>query len=141
MRSAIVSGLSDPNESVALLGRQAVQISRCWVQTEEERPSEQILIWPGQSTLMTRVRGLAEELHTANPESVVSVVIENQEGIAGVTCEKQYDDAFKIAASVAVIKASWGWEEVMPIVVRINEDEFPIYAKYDGNEWIAKDHL
>jgi len=71
----------------------------------------------------------------------VSAVVEETQGFALVHSEDgSKEDSFHVAASVAVRKASWGWDESRPIVVRVDDDEFEIYTSYDGNAWIARDH-
>jgi hypothetical protein len=75
-----------------------------------------------------------------NPTDVFAI-IEQAEGFAVVRSEDpRTENAFHVAASVAVIKASWGWDEAKPIVIRVDEKELKIYPSFDGRAWIASDH-
>src|SRR6266496_3943556 len=139
MSSAIVSCLVNPRKWLDQVSPEnAVQVSRSLVQTSDGERSEQVLVWSDSGITDAVGEKLVADLEAEIPRCV-STVDEEVEGFAVVRSEDGSTlNAFDVAASVAVIKASWGWDEEMPIVVRVNEDKFEIYASFDGSDWIAR---
>jgi hypothetical protein len=138
MSSAIVSSLVNPLESIVqIFSEHVVQVSRWLVQGADGEQSEQVLVCSAAADPLSKK--LMADLNMEIPGQV-SAVVEETQGFARVHSEDgSRENAFHVAASVAVRKASWGWDESRPIVVRVDDDEFEIYPSFDGRAWIAKD--
>ncbi len=144
MKTAIVSITSSPVKSfIPITGEESVQIARSLVQIENETPAEHISIWSsGELILLNPSEGLLRKLKASNPAAMVSFVVKDSEGYSAVVSEDKVSlNSFPIAASIAVIKASWGWDESDAIIVRVNDAEFRIHARYDGDNWIASEQV
>ena len=46
-------------------------------------------------------------------------------------------DAFLVAAAVAIIKASWGWEEINPMLITIAGEPVKVQLEVEDQLWIA----
>ena len=46
-------------------------------------------------------------------------------------------DSFLVSAAVAVIKVSWGWEEVNPMVITFSDESVKVGIHYNDICWIA----
>ena len=139
MSSAIVSSLVTPLESnVQILSERAVQVSRWVVQGSNGEESEQVLVSSVAADPVSKK--LVADLNMKIPGGQVSAVVEDTQGFARVhSKDGSPQNAFHVAACVAVMKASWGWDESAPIVVRVDDDEFEMYPSFDGKAWMAKD--
>jgi hypothetical protein len=79
-------------------------------------------------------------LKASHPGAIVSVVTDDSDGSCSCWTEcTASEDRFTIAAAVAVVKSSWGWDETDPIHVSINDKEIRVCARYDGSAWIVTD--
>jgi hypothetical protein len=81
---------------------------------------------------------VASHLRLGDACAVCDFIIYDTEG--GSTVVADVDDkasACEAAAAVAVVKASCGWDENNPIMVRVNEIEVLVVSQFEGNEWIA----
>jgi len=90
----------------------------------------------GQAECET-VRG---NLRKANAKAVISFYIADSAGWAqALTARDEGFNPFNLAAAIAVIKASCGWDESSSIVVMINNAEVRVRPRFDGQQWIAED--
>jgi hypothetical protein len=66
-------------------------------------------------------------------------IIREAEGEATVVADLGEDGAaaFEAAAAVAAVKASCGWDESNPIIVRINDTALSVVAQSDGGRWLT----
>jgi len=48
-------------------------------------------------------------------------------------------ETFDLAAAIAVIKASCGWDESSSILIMINNAEVRVWPRFDGRQWIVED--
>ena len=74
----------------------------------------------------------------SHPHAIVSIVTHNADGICDCSTDT-HANLFSVAAALAVVKRSWGWDEITPMLVRVNGIELRVHARYDGNAWIATD--
>lgn len=134
MDSATVVITSDP-PTLAMapdVGSTSPQIASAIVTLENDSPQEHVSIWlPVDSgeDLQRRLKG-------SRPKTIVSIVTHNADGMcdcATDTCA----NPFSVAAALAVIKHSWGWDEITPMLIRVNGIELRVNARYDGNVWRA----
>jgi len=73
-------------------------------------------------------------------EEFESFYIADRAGWAQViTAPDEEFNHFNLAAAIAVIKASCGWDESSSIVVTINNAEVRVWPRFDGQQWIAED--
>jgi hypothetical protein len=90
----------------------------------------------GQAECET-VRG---NLRMTNAKAVISFYIADRSGWAQViTAPDEEFNHFNLAAAIAVIKASCGWDESTFMVVSINNAEIRVWPRFDGQQWIAED--
>ena len=143
MSTAYVTITSEPPGMFRSLGphdEDSVQVVWIVVQIQGDSPAEHNFVVASGSLLpQDKHRDVLSVLANQNPQSVVGLITRDSEGSATVLAKAQGHQQFPVAAAVAVYKASWGWDESLPIVVRVDEDEFEIYARFDGKAWIAKD--
>ena len=143
MSTANVTVTSEPPgmfRSVGPHGEDSVQVVWIVVQIQGDAPAEHNSIVASGSLLPQHKHGdVLRLLANENPQCIVGLITRESEGSATVLSKAQGHEQFPVAAAVAVYKASWGWDESLPIVVRVDEDEFEIYARFDGKAWIAKD--
>ncbi|HKP45450.1 MAG TPA: hypothetical protein VJT50_02550 [Pyrinomonadaceae bacterium] len=105
------------------------QITSALVALENELPEEHISIWPGDNQAAA-----SQALKDWRPTAIVSVVSNDADGFCD--CSTGTDaNPFSVAAALAVVKRSWGWDETDPIVVRVNGNAVPVHAHYSGNIW------
>src|SRR5262245_31075980 len=82
------------------------------------------------------VRG---NLRKANAKAVISFYIADRAGWAqALTAQDEEFNNFNLAAAIAVIKASCGWDESPSVVVMINNAEVRVWPRFDGHQWIAE---
>jgi hypothetical protein len=90
----------------------------------------------GQAECET-VRG---NLRKANAKTIISFYIADRAGWAQlITAPDEEFNHFNLAAAIAVIKVSCGWDESSSIVVAINNAEVRVWPRFDGQQWIAED--
>jgi hypothetical protein len=78
-------------------------------------------------------------LRETNAKATVSFYIADREGWAQVITAPDDDfDPFNLAAVIAVIKASCGWDESPSMVIMINDAEVRVWPRFDGQHWIAQ---
>jgi hypothetical protein len=133
MATAIVTITSDPEVVTS------PQTTSVLVSLEGLAPQQHIAVWFDDQSSETR-EGFRRQLKDSNPSAIVSVVTNDSEGSCDCTSEMNGStDPFSIAAAVAVVKSSWGWDEADPILVRINGRPMPVRARYNGTAWVATD--
>lgn len=83
---------------------------------------------------------IASYLLNRMPGAFVSFIVADTEGRAEVitTQECILTSPFRVAAAVAIVKASCGWDESNPVVVNVNETEESIHLDFDGLAWTAQ---
>jgi len=141
--SCVINPMVDPPESIVqIFSEHGVLVSRWLVQESDGERSEQLLIGStdGIGIAKPLSKKLVADLNLHLPGQV-SIVVKETQGFARVRSEDgSSQNGFHVAASVAVMKASWVWDESRPIVVHLDDDEFDIYPRFDGQAWIASDH-
>jgi hypothetical protein len=82
---------------------------------------------------------VAARLRLGGGSVACDFIIHDTEGEATVVTDTPEDEvsAFEVAAAVAVVKASCGWDESKLIIVWVNNNKVPVVAQFDGKEWIA----
>ena len=81
---------------------------------------------------------VASCLRLGDAGAVCDFIIRDTEGSCTVVSEVNDEaSACEVAAAVAVVKASCGWDESNPIMVRVNDIEASMVAQFDGSEWIV----
>lgn len=82
---------------------------------------------------------VAAQLRLRGAGAACHFIVHDTEGEAVVVTDTAADgaSAFEVAAAVAVVKASCGWDESNPIKVRVNDVEVLVSARFDGGQWIA----
>jgi hypothetical protein len=110
------------------------QIASAIVTLENESPQEHVSIWLPVDDGSDLERGLKG----SHPNAIVSIVTHNANGICDCSTDT-HANPFSVAAALAVVKRSWGWDETAPLLVRVNGIELRVHARYDGSIWIATD--
>lgn len=84
-------------------------------------------------------RAIDSHLKRAWNHVKVSFNVKDDEGKATVLTrmQKKSPSDWIIAAAVAVVKKSWGWDEGDPIIVNVNGTDVPVRVEYDGQSHIA----
>jgi hypothetical protein len=108
------------------------QITSVIVTPENESPEEHISIW----LPVDDGKDLQRSLKASHPDAIVSVVTKNADGVCGYSTDA-HANPFSIAAALAAVNRSWGWDETDPTVVRVNGINVPVHARHDGNAWIV----
>ena len=86
----------------------------------------------------SEVESIASRLRLGDAGAVCDFIIHDAEGCPIVFANvNDLASAYESAAAVAVVKASCGWDESNPMMVRVNDTEVPVVAQFDGSEWIA----
>jgi len=137
MASAIVVISSDPptlNTTSGAGAQTSPQITSAIVTLENESSQEHVSIWlPVDDST-----DLQQGLKASHPDAIVSIVNNNGDGACNCSTDA-HANPFSVAAALAVVKRSWGWDETTPMLVRVNGIELRVHARYDGNAWIATD--
>jgi|SRR5215510_1334490 len=90
----------------------------------------------GQAECET-VRG---NLRKASANAVISFYIADRAGWAQAqTAPDEEFNTFNLAAAIAVIKTSCGWDESSSLMVMINNAEVRVWFHFDGHHWIVED--
>ena len=75
------------------------------------------------------------KLRKTNAKAAISFYIADREGWAQViTAPDEEFNTFDLAAAIAVIKASCGWDESSSIVVTINNAGVRVWPHFDGQQ-------
>ena len=83
------------------------------------------------------VRG---NLRKASANAVISFYIADRAGWAQAqTAPDEEFNTFNLAAAIAVIKTSCGWDESSSLMVMINNAEVRVWFHFDGHHWIVED--
>jgi hypothetical protein len=79
-------------------------------------------------------------LRKADAKAASSFYIADRAGWAQVIAAPDEEfNLFNLAATIAVIEASCGWDESSSIVFMINNAEVCVWPRFDGQQWIAED--
>ena len=144
MSSASVAITSEPpGEMLSVAGgsSESVQVVRGLVKYQDAVRNEQaFIIASGNSLSAETYQGAIDYLVSKNPDSIIGLIVSDSDGSVRVFSMRQDRNAFPIAAAVVAFKASWGWDESQPIVVRVDDDEFELYSSADSDGWIVQDH-
>jgi hypothetical protein len=110
------------------------------VRTAEEE-EEHLIVHPfPHSISQAECETVCCNLRETNARAIISFIIADREGWSQViTAPDEKFDPFNLAAAIAVIKASWGWDESRPIVVIINGAEVRVWPRVDARQWVAVD--
>jgi len=87
----------------------------------------------------SRRESVASQLGAGGAGAACDFIVHDVEGEATVIAEVGEDGAaaYEAAATVAVVKASCGWDESNPIIVRVNDTALSVVAQYDNGQWAA----
>lgn len=80
---------------------------------------------------------LSSSVRKPKAKEVISFFVSEREGWAHIETIDCDLNVFSLAAAVAVIKVSWGWDESHSIVVKVNDVEVQVSPQFDGNNWVA----
>ncbi len=80
---------------------------------------------------------VASYLHQMVADSIVSFILIDLPGMAEVVCDPHGPDSFRPAAAVAVVKATCGWDESNPMIIKVNDCEAAIHLSHDDDLWLA----
>jgi hypothetical protein len=146
MSSAIVVITSDPQQmpsSQVISARVFAesdwpQIISARVTPENSAVEEHITVWLSNEAdeSADKLEDLKQSLKDAHRDAIVSIITNDFPG--SCTCLSSpgaTGSAFSVAAAIAVIKSSRGWDESESIYVRIDGAEMNVRARYDGNRW------
>ena len=134
MASATVVITSDPPTLATTSGVDAntsPQITSAIVTPDNESPQKHLSIW----LPVNDSEDLQRTLEGSYPDAVISIVTNNADGSCECSTEHTQANRFSVAAALAVVKRSWGWDEIDPTVVRVNGFEIRVHARHDGNAW------
>jgi hypothetical protein len=100
-----------------------------------------LIVNPQQHSIGKAQReAINRNLRETNARATISFRVDDREGWAQViTAPDEKFDPFNLAAAIAVIKASWGWDESRPIVVMITGAEVRVWPRVEGGQWVAVD--
>jgi hypothetical protein len=133
MATATVTITSDPEVVTS------PQIVSTLVSLENSAPEEHVAVWFSDDSRET-CEALRRKLKGSHPGAIVSIVTDDSEGSCSCLTEFTVrEHPFSVAAALAVIKSSWGWDENDPMHVRINGNEIRVRTRYDGNRWTVTD--
>src|SRR5215475_5174323 len=81
-----------------------------------------------------------DNVRKTNAKAAISFYIADRAGWAqAITAPDEEFNTFNLAAAIAVIKASCGWDGSSSVVVMINNAEVRVWPRFDGQQWIAED--
>ena len=85
----------------------------------------------------SRRESVASQLRAGGSGAACDFIVHDAEGEATVVTDIGEDNAsaFEAAAAVAVVKASCGWDESNPIIVRVNDTELSVAAQFAVGKW------
>jgi hypothetical protein len=83
------------------------QIASATVTLENESPQEHVSIW----LPVDDGADLQRDLKGSHPNAIVSIVTHNADGVCDCSTDTHANPS-SVAASLAVIKRSWGWDEI-----------------------------
>ena len=87
----------------------------------------------------SHLRSLALDLIDEHSDAESALIVESQQGNAVVYINKRLEPKIvEIAAAVAVMKASWGWDESPFFVVEINNYRCLVWTRFNGDHRIAE---
>jgi hypothetical protein len=115
-------------------------IYRVNVRTSLAEEEHLIVHTPPHSIDQAEREAINRNLRETNARATTSFRVADREGWGQViTGPDEKFDTFNLAAAIAVIKASCGWDESRPIVVMINGAEVRVWPRVDGRQWVAVD--
>jgi hypothetical protein len=102
---------------------------------------EHLVVNPLPHSIGQAERGaINSKLRETNAGATISFFIADREGWAQViTAPDEKFNLFNLAAAISVIKKSCGWDESLPVAVKINDAEVHVWPRFDGQHWIAED--
>ena len=113
-------------------------IYRVNVRTAEEEEEHLIVCPLPHSIGQTECETVRVNLRKANAKAAISFYIADREGWAqAMTAPDEEFNHFNLAAAIAVIKASCGWDESKPMAVMINGAEIRVGPLFDGQQWVV----
>ncbi|HWT03037.1 MAG TPA: hypothetical protein VN256_22495 [Pyrinomonadaceae bacterium] len=120
-------------------GEEVLQIICASVQVNATSPARHVAIV--NSGLSSELREVVNrDFRATNAEASVAFLAVDREGYACVISDDGRGDSyFPVAAAVAVIKASWGWDESERLLIRVNDREMRVRAHYDGGRWVVSE--
>jgi hypothetical protein len=113
-----------------------LQMCRATVHTAQgEHRIALVLLLPEHESPL--VRPSIEELVSVESAGTIPALV------AGGSCEQSLvtigleheEHAPLVAAAVAVMRASWGWEETTPMRIRVNDRPMVVAPRYAGTTW------
>ncbi len=140
--ASVVITSEPPGEMLSVAGgrNESIQIVRGFVECQGAVPKEQtFIVASGISLSAEKYQGVLGSLASENPDLIIGLIVSESSGSVSVLSLRQDHNAFPIAAAVVAFKASWGWDESQPIVVRVDDDEFELYATFEGSEALGAD--
>ena len=115
-----------------------VQAFRVPVQADCEISEDHYVINAQHHRLDQNMReAVATYLLQSVGDCVISFILDDLLGRAEVVSVPQGRGTFRPAAAVAVVKASCGWDESNPMIIRINNSEEEIHLNHDEEAWVA----
>jgi hypothetical protein len=116
------------------------QIISARVTPENSAVEEHITVWLSDEAdeSADKFEALKQSLKDAHRDAIVSIITNDFPG--SCTCLSSpgvTGSAFSVAAAIAVIKMSWGWDESESIYVRVDSVEINVRARYGGNHWVV----
>jgi hypothetical protein len=115
-------------------------INRVNVRTAEEEEEHLIVNQFPHSISQAECETVCRIFRETNARAIISFIIAEREGWAQViTAPDEEFNPFNLAAAIAILKASWGWDESRPIVVMINGAEVRIWPDAEAGKWVAVD--
>jgi hypothetical protein len=110
------------------------------VRTAEEEEEHLIVNQFPHSISQAECETVCRIFRETTARAIISFIIAEREGWAQViTAPGEEFNPFNLAAAIAVLKASWGWDESKPIVVMINGAEVRIWPRVHERQWAAED--
>ena len=84
-------------------------------------------------------QSVAEHLSHRVAGSTCSFIVRDAEGEAVVVSDisEANASALEVAAAVAAVESSHGWDESRPTTVWVNEVKVQVIAQFDGEGWVA----
>ena len=81
---------------------------------------------------------IIHSLRAANPDAQISCYQTELEGRAEVIAGPDHEfSPFSIAAAVAVVEASCGWDKSESMVIKVNDVEIKLSPRFDGGGWVV----
>ncbi len=113
------------------------QLLRVSVSAEGKKEEFSIFnTWPHPLS-QTLCETLSNRVRKSTAKEVIGFFVSDREGWAHIETDGCEVSLFGLAAAVAVIKASWGWDESPSIVVKVNDVEVRVLPRFDGNNWVV----